>query len=68
MGQRSTIFEFDVSHYLSEEERSGEKTAIYRGIVEYTDIFGKEHETQIVYSYQRSTSRLVNLPQYNKYT
>jgi hypothetical protein len=68
VGQRSTIFEFDVSLYLSEEELSGEKTAIYRGIVEYSDNFGHEHETASVYSYQRSTSRLVNLPRYNKYT
>ena len=68
VGQRSTIFEFDMSNYLSEEELSGEKMAIYRGIVEYSDNFGHEHETQSVCSYQRSTSRLVNLPRYNKYT
>jgi hypothetical protein len=68
VGPSVTVLEFDISHYLSDEQRSGKERAIYRGSVTYLDIFGDEHETEVVYSYQPSSSSLTNQPRYNKYT
>jgi hypothetical protein len=67
------VFQFDISNYLSEEELSGEQTAVFTGQVEYIDIFDKPHETNVVYSYQRATrafntGTLTYLPKYTEYT
>ena len=67
-GDSADLLLFDISIYLSNEERTGEKTAIFAGAVEYLDIFGKPHETESVYSYKPSAGSLENLPRYNRYT
>jgi hypothetical protein len=68
IGPVVTALEFDISHSLSQEQRSGEQMAIYSGSVTYLDIFGDEHKTEVVYSYEPSTSSLINQPRFNKYT
>src|SRR6266403_1902883 len=68
VGPNVTVLEFDISHYLSDEQRSGKEMALYSGSITYRDIFGDEHETEVVYSYQPSSSSLINQPRYNRYT
>jgi len=67
-GGHADLLLFDISTYLSNEERTGERSAVFAGTVEYLDIFGHTHETESVYSYKWGVQTLVNLPQYNRYT
>lgn len=70
----STVLDsFEISRYFSpwwDEINAGTRTGIFEVSVMYTDIFDKsrEHETVMTYSYKLSTSILVNLHQYNRYT
>ncbi|PYX69597.1 MAG: hypothetical protein DMG72_20495 [Acidobacteria bacterium] len=68
VGPPVTVMQVDISHYLSEAQLSGKEVALYGGAITYQDIFGKKHETEAVYSYQVSSSSLINQPRYNRYT
>jgi hypothetical protein len=54
VGPRVTLLEFDISNYLSQEQRAGQIWAMFRGSITYEDMFGDQHETEAVYSYQTS--------------
>jgi hypothetical protein len=64
------IFEFDISQYMSDDDRVGNTTAVFQARIEYQDIFDDKigHTTEVVYSYKRSDSALAYLANYTKYT
>ena len=70
-GESRIILERDFAELLNEAQRAGKQMAIFRGSVTYRDIFGKEHQAELVYRYDSIPSggyELINLPQHNRYT
>lgn len=61
------ILNFDLNHYLSEQEREGKQIAVFFVSLQYRDIFQRQHTTEAVYVYSRTTSSLSNHPKYNRY-
>lgn len=71
---KPNLLNFDITHHLSNEERSGEQVAIFTARVSYADIFEKRHTTKTLYQYIPSSregipiGRLEYLPAYTTYT
>ena len=68
VGPKVPILEFDMRHYFSNEEISGDQAGLLQGRIDYLDVFGKDHYTEIVYRYVQDRAELENVPAYNKYT
>jgi hypothetical protein len=64
----TNILNFDIATYPTGENG---QTVTYHGHVAYRDIFGQEHQTELVYSLHQflgdTGARLVGLPQYTRY-
>jgi hypothetical protein len=62
-------YQHDLRSTLGEEIRKSDRQIILSGVVEYVDIFGKTHETEVVYRYIRTPpERLKPLWEYGKYS
>jgi hypothetical protein len=60
---------YDLRTDLGEETLNNpDRQTIISGLVEYTDIFGKGHETEVVYRYSFPSRKLEPLWQYGKFT
>jgi hypothetical protein len=66
VGARHTIFEFDIREWKDDLSRS--QIPIHRAVVSYRDIFGDEHETEVVYRYDGEKLGLAHLRRYNRLT
>jgi hypothetical protein len=62
-------YQHDLKSTLGEEIRKSDRQIILSGTVEYVDIFGKRHETEVVYRYIRTPpEHLRPLWEYGKYS
>jgi len=60
------FWSFDIKNIFTEETRKNAPRVVLRGLTVYIDIFGKTHETEVLFESHGPT--LKNLPEYNRYT
>jgi hypothetical protein len=65
-GETKEFWSFDFKDLFAMGGGQGSNKTIVRGTVAYFDIFGGEHETEVVYESWGPT--LKNLPEHNRYT
>jgi hypothetical protein len=53
---------------LSESGRIGKEKALVRGFIAYDDVFGKAHETEVIYEYVPKSNKLSKLRGHSNYT
>src|SRR6266536_965340 len=65
LGHPALIREIDIAPYLKRQE-AGKELVLFLVTIEYSDIFGDEHITEVAYSYSLPRSQLMNHPRYNR--